>query len=85
MGNGVIHRKWVIGAYGDLRAAAIGRMVASNQLREATMLRVPAVVLASMLLLAPLGARAADLVVWWQNGYYAQEDAVPSVSTCPSM
>ena len=24
--------------------------------------------------LAPLGAQAADLVVWWQKGYYAQED-----------
>lgn len=34
---------------------------------------VPALV-ASALLLAPLGARAADLVVWWEQGYYAQED-----------
>ena len=34
-----------------------------------------AVVLAAALILTPLGARAADLVVWWQNGYYAQEDA----------
>jgi multiple sugar transport system substrate-binding protein len=33
---------------------------------------VPALV-ASALLLAPLGARAADLVVWWQKGFYAQE------------
>ena len=24
--------------------------------------------------LAPLGAKAADLVVWWEKGYYAQED-----------
>ena len=23
---------------------------------------------------APLGARAADLVVWWEKGFYAQED-----------
>ena len=29
----------------------------------------------SALILAPLGARAADLVVWWEQGYYAQEDA----------
>ena len=28
-----------------------------------------------MLAIAPLGARAADLVVWWDEGYYAQEDA----------
>ncbi len=24
--------------------------------------------------MAPLGAQAADLVVWWEKGYYAQED-----------
>ena len=24
--------------------------------------------------LAPLGAQAADLVVWWEKGYYAEED-----------
>ncbi len=28
----------------------------------------------SVLLLAPLGARAADLVVWWEKGFYPQED-----------
>jgi multiple sugar transport system substrate-binding protein len=26
------------------------------------------------LILAPLGARAADLVVWWEKGFYPQED-----------
>jgi hypothetical protein len=26
------------------------------------------------LVLAPLGVRAADLVVWWDQGYYPQED-----------
>ena len=31
-------------------------------------------ILATLLILAPLGARAADLVVWWEKGYYAQED-----------
>ena len=35
---------------------------------------VPALV-ASALLLAPHGARAADLVVWWEKGFYPQEDA----------
>ena len=30
-------------------------------------------VLAAMLAMAPLGAQAADLVVWWDEGYYAQE------------
>ncbi len=34
-----------------------------------------AVLLAAALVLAPLGtgARGADLVVWWDEGYYAQE------------
>jgi multiple sugar transport system substrate-binding protein len=30
---------------------------------------------AAALILAPLGARAADLVVWWEKGFYPQEDA----------
>ena len=34
-----------------------------------------AVGLALVLTLAPLGARAADLVVWWDKGFYPQEDA----------
>ena len=37
--------------------------------------RVRAVALAAALIMAPLGARAADLVVWWEKGFYAQEDA----------
>ena len=36
--------------------------------------RMP-ICLAAALALAPLGARAADLVVWWQRGLYPQEDA----------
>ena len=39
------------------------------------MLRVRAVVLASALILAPFGAWGADLVVWWEKGFYPQEDA----------
>ena len=31
-------------------------------------------VLAAAIMLAPLGAKAADLVVWWEQGFYAQED-----------
>jgi multiple sugar transport system substrate-binding protein len=31
-------------------------------------------VLAAMLIMAPLSAKAADLVVWWEKGYTAQED-----------
>ena len=30
-------------------------------------------VLAAMLAMAPLGAQAADLVVWWDEPYYAEE------------
>jgi multiple sugar transport system substrate-binding protein len=37
-------------------------------------MRSNAVVLAAALVLAPYGVRAADLVVWWDKGYYAQED-----------
>jgi multiple sugar transport system substrate-binding protein len=37
-------------------------------------MRTPAVVLAAALLLAPPCANGADLVVWWEQGYYAQED-----------
>jgi multiple sugar transport system substrate-binding protein len=37
-------------------------------------MRVRAVVLAAMLMLAPLAARAADLVVWWEEGWYPEED-----------
>src|SRR3954452_10287022 len=37
-------------------------------------MRVRAVLLATALVLAPLGARAADLVVWWEEGFYPEED-----------
>jgi multiple sugar transport system substrate-binding protein len=32
------------------------------------------IVLAVVLILAPFGAQAADLVVWWNEGFYPQED-----------
>ncbi len=32
-------------------------------------------ILGAALVLAPLGARAADLVVWWEKGFNPQEDA----------
>jgi len=31
-------------------------------------------VLAAALVMAPLAAKAADLVVWWEKGFYAEED-----------
>jgi multiple sugar transport system substrate-binding protein len=37
-------------------------------------MRARAVVLAVALVLAPLGAKAADLVVWWENDFHAQEN-----------
>jgi ABC-type glycerol-3-phosphate transport system substrate-binding protein len=30
--------------------------------------------LAVVLMMAPLGTQAADLVVWWEKGFYPQED-----------
>jgi multiple sugar transport system substrate-binding protein len=34
----------------------------------------PIVLLAAALALLPLGAQAADLVVWWEKGWYPEED-----------
>ena len=39
------------------------------------MMRARAVVLAAALALAPLGAQAADLAVWWEQGFNPEEDA----------
>jgi multiple sugar transport system substrate-binding protein len=36
-------------------------------------MRARTVILAVAIALAPLGARAADLVIWWDKGFYAQE------------
>jgi ABC-type glycerol-3-phosphate transport system substrate-binding protein len=37
-------------------------------------MREQAILLAAALTIAPLGANAADLVVWWEKGLYPQED-----------
>ena len=37
-------------------------------------MRARAVVLAAALVLAPLVAQAADLVVWWDKAFYAEEE-----------
>jgi multiple sugar transport system substrate-binding protein len=37
-------------------------------------MRGRAIILAAVLMLVPLGARAADLVVWWEEGFTAGED-----------
>jgi multiple sugar transport system substrate-binding protein len=38
-------------------------------------MRARAVVLAVAIVMAPLCARAADLVVWWEQGFNPEEDA----------
>jgi multiple sugar transport system substrate-binding protein len=38
------------------------------------MRRLVPVVLGAALVIGPVSARAADLVVWWEKGFYAQED-----------
>jgi multiple sugar transport system substrate-binding protein len=38
-------------------------------------MRVPAILLATTLILVPAAARAADLVVWWEAGFNSEEDA----------
>ena len=37
-------------------------------------MRVCAAIFATVLVLVPLGTRAADLVVWWEEGLYPQAD-----------
>ncbi len=37
-------------------------------------MRALAVILVAALTLVPLGVRAADLVVWWEEGFYPEED-----------
>jgi multiple sugar transport system substrate-binding protein len=38
-------------------------------------MRKYAAIFAAALIMAPLGARAADLVVWWEDDFHAREDA----------
>ena len=37
-------------------------------------MRKQVILIAAPLLLVPLGAHGADLVVWWEKGVYPQED-----------
>ena len=43
-------------------------------IREVTLCEAELWLLPAMLAAAPLGARAANLVLWWENGFHAQED-----------
>jgi multiple sugar transport system substrate-binding protein len=36
-------------------------------------MRIRAIILAAAIFMAPLGAMAADLVIWWDEGYYPEE------------
>jgi multiple sugar transport system substrate-binding protein len=38
-------------------------------------MRAPAIIVAVAIVMAPFGARDADLVVWWDHGFYPAEDA----------
>jgi hypothetical protein len=44
------------------------------QFQGGSIVHAHAVFVALALILAPLAANAADLVVWWEKGYYDQED-----------
>ena len=37
------------------------------------MIQITGGTLGALLMLSPLGANATDLVVWWDEGYYAEE------------
>jgi ABC-type glycerol-3-phosphate transport system substrate-binding protein len=37
-------------------------------------MQLRSLLLVTVLMLAPLSAQGADLVVWWEKGFYAQED-----------
>jgi multiple sugar transport system substrate-binding protein len=50
-------------------------MLASKADPGGGIMQLRAVLLAAVLVLVPLGARAADLVVWWEQGYNPEEDA----------
>jgi hypothetical protein len=49
-----------------------GAMLAVSLTGEAPTMRARAVVLAAALVMAPLGAWAADFVAWWEEGFSPQ-------------
>jgi multiple sugar transport system substrate-binding protein len=49
-------------------------MLAGKNRSGSGIMRVRTILLAAVLVLAPLGLRAADLVVWWEQGYNPEED-----------
>jgi multiple sugar transport system substrate-binding protein len=49
-------------------------MVASGADQGGCTMRARVALIAAVLILAPLGAKAADLVVWWEKGFYPQAD-----------
>jgi hypothetical protein len=51
-------------------------MLAGVSLRTSIHRQVRAILLAAALMLVPLGARTADLVVWWEEGFHPEEDGL---------
>ena len=49
-------------------------MLAGEAYQGGGAVTIRAALLATVLALTPLAARAADLVVWWDKGYYPEED-----------
>ena len=48
---------------------------AGCRISETILMHRQAIIVAMALMMALLSARGADLVVWWDKGYYAQEEA----------
>src|SRR5215207_4991874 len=67
MGEPAATRALVAGLHEQAHAGGQGRSGSGA-------MRTRAVLLAAALMLVPLGARAADLVVWWEEGFYPEED-----------
>jgi hypothetical protein len=67
---------------GPLEARLLDRVAAIEERCDArgdahrggNTMRGRAVILAAAIVMAPLGARGADLVVWWEEGQAAEED-----------
>jgi hypothetical protein len=58
---------------GYIAAMLVGRYHPALSFQGGSSMRKQALLVALALVLAPLGAKAADLVVWWDEGYYPEE------------
>jgi hypothetical protein len=64
---------WKPGCWTALPPSRNGAKLAAI-LSGGSAMRSRAVILAVAIVMAPPGAGAADLVVWWEKGFYAQRD-----------